>query len=91
MQRVEAVRRTMPRVWFNSPTCDAGIESLGAYHERRDDKRNVGLGPEHDFASDAADSFGMLCQLYEEPRPNIRRIDPPRPLGGGGGTAWMGS
>ena len=90
MQRVEAVRRTMPRVWFNSPTCDAGIESLGAYHERRDDKRNVGLGPEHDFASDAADSFGMLCQLYEEPRPNVRRIEPPRPMGGGGGGAWMG-
>jgi hypothetical protein len=29
--------------------------------------RNIGLGPEHDWSSHAADSFGYLAIAYEEP------------------------
>jgi phage terminase large subunit len=74
--RIEEARRLFPRVWFNSPedvdpektpTCEAGIEALGAYHEKKDEKRGVGLGPEHDWASHGSDAFGLMCVAYEEP------------------------
>lgn len=68
MMRVEAVRRLMPRCWFNESTCEAGIDALGAYHERRDEVRDVGLGPEHDWASHGSDAFGLMCVAYDEPQ-----------------------
>lgn len=65
--RIEAVRRIFPKVWFNEATTEAGRDALGYYHERRDDERNVGLGPEHDWSSHAADAFGLMAISYEEP------------------------
>jgi phage terminase large subunit len=34
------------------------------YHERRDENRNVGLGPEHDWSSHAVDAFGYMAITY---------------------------
>lgn len=67
LKRVEAGRRLFPTIWFNEETCRHGIEALAAYHERRDEKRNVGLGPEHDWSSHGADAFGLMCVAYEPP------------------------
>lgn len=67
MRRVEAGRRLFPSIWFNEATTTAGVEALGAYHERKDEKRDIGLGPEHDWASHGADAFGLMCVFYEEP------------------------
>jgi phage terminase large subunit len=67
MQRIEAVRRIFPKVWFNEATCQAGIDCLGSCHKRRDDARDTGLGPEHDFSPHAADAFGLMAISYEEP------------------------
>ena len=39
-----------------------------AYHEKKDEQRDVGLGPEHDWSSHAADAFGLMAIAYEEPR-----------------------
>jgi phage terminase large subunit len=58
--RVEAGRRLFPSIWFNEATTSPGIEALGWYHERKDDVRSVGLGPEHDWSSHAADAFGLM-------------------------------
>jgi phage terminase large subunit len=66
--RIEAARRLFPRIWFNEETTEAGREALGAYHEKKDDTRQIGLGPEHDWASHGADSFGLMCVAYEEPQ-----------------------
>lgn len=68
MMRIEAVRRILPRCWFNEATTEPGRLALGFYHERRDSQRNIGLGPEHDWASHAADAFGLMAIVYEEPR-----------------------
>jgi len=68
MMRVEAVRRLFPRIWFNETTTEAGRDALGYYHERKDEQRNVGLGPEHDWSSHGADAFGLMAVAYEEPR-----------------------
>lgn len=65
--RIEAVRRLFPKVWFNEATTEAGRDALGYYHEKKDDERNVGLGPEHDWSSHAADAFGLMAICYEEP------------------------
>lgn len=70
MQRVEAVRRLGPKLWFNESTTEHGRDALGYYHERRDEARNVGLGPEHDWSSHAADAFGLMAICYEEPSAN---------------------
>lgn len=65
--RVEAVRRIFPKVWFNEEPTEAGRDALGYYHERKDENRNVGLGPEHDWSSHAADAFGLMAICYREP------------------------
>lgn len=65
--RIEAARRLFPSIWFDKETTDAGRAALGWYHERKDEKRNIGLGPEHDWASHGADAFGLMCVAYEAP------------------------
>jgi phage terminase large subunit len=65
--RIEAVRRIFPKIWFNAETTEAGRDALGYYHERKDETRNIGLGPEHDWSSHAADAFGLMAISYEEP------------------------
>jgi phage terminase large subunit len=67
MMRVEAVRRIGPKLWFNEATTEPGRDALGFYHEKKDEARNVGLGPDHDWSSHAADAFGLMAIVYEEP------------------------
>ena len=66
--RIEAARRLFPVMWFNEATTEAGRDALGFYHERKDEARDIGLGPEHDWSSHAADSFGLMAVDYEPPR-----------------------
>jgi phage terminase large subunit len=81
MMRIEAARRLFPQIWFNEATTEAGRDALGYYHEKRDEQRNMGLGPEHDWSSHGADAFGLMCVAYEEPAkhgnwesPNVRWV-----------------
>ena len=67
MMRIEALRRLGPQLWFNAATTEAGRDALGFYHEKKDDVRNVGLGPEHDWSSHAADALGLMAICYEAP------------------------
>lgn len=66
MMRIEAARRWLPSCFFNEPTTQPGIEALGSYHEKKDEARNIGLGPNHDWASHGADAFGLMCVVVEE-------------------------
>lgn len=66
--RIEAGRRLFPSMWFNEESTDAGRAALGWYHEKKDEERNIGLGPEHDWASHGADAFGLMCVAYEAPK-----------------------
>lgn len=50
-KRIEVARRVFPSVFFNEQTTEPGIAALGWYHEKQDDKRDIGLGPEHDWSS----------------------------------------
>ena len=42
--------------------------AAGAYHVKRDENREIGLGPEHDWSSHAADAFGLMAIAYRDPR-----------------------
>lgn len=81
--RVEAARRLFPAMWFNEAKVQPGLEALGWYHEKRDEARGIGLGPEHDWASHCADAFGLGAVAYEAPtdktfkRPQIQRRTTP--------------
>lgn len=86
MFRIEAARRLFPSIWINEATTSGGIEALGSYHARKDEARNIDLGPEHDWASHAADAFGLMCVVYEEPRTK-KPATVHRPVAGG----WMGA
>lgn len=66
--RIEAARRLFPSIWFNADTTEGGRDALGWYHEKKDEDRGIGLGPEHDWSSHGADSFGLMCVAYEEPK-----------------------
>ena len=76
MMRVEALRRLGPKLWFNEETTEAGRDALSFYHEKKDEARNVGLGPEHDWSSHAADGLGMMAICYEPPRSSAPVLEP---------------
>lgn len=61
MQRIEAARRLFPQMVFDETRCQAGIEAIGWYHEKRDEARGIGLGPNHDWSSHGADAFGLIA------------------------------
>jgi phage terminase large subunit len=62
---------------------DGGPLAVHRNHEKRDEARGIGLGPEHDWSSHAADAFGLMCVAYEAPRPE-RRVQRNAAQGG-----WM--
>ena len=58
---IQAVRRMLPRVWFNTKVKDA-VDLLRNYRRTYDEKRDVFFDkPLHDFTSHAADSFRYLA------------------------------
>lgn len=68
MMRIEALRRLFPAIWFNADTTEGGRDALGWYHEKKDDEREIGLGPEHDWSSHSADAAGLMAVVYEAPK-----------------------
>jgi phage terminase large subunit len=66
MARVNAARRMFPSCWINEEPTSAGVEALGWYHEKWDEERDIGLGPEHDWASHGSDAFGLLAIVAED-------------------------
>jgi len=73
--RIEAARRLFSAMWFNEETTEAGRDALGWYHEKRsEDIRDVGLGPEHDWASNGSDAFGLMCVAYEMPQGRPQKL-----------------
>ena len=74
--RINALRRIFPSIWMNEAETGPGVEALGWYHEKWDDERDVGLGPEHDWASHGADAAGLMAIVAEaamQPGGGIKR------------------
>lgn len=64
--RIETMRRHFPAMWFDEEGCSAGLDALGWYHEKKDEARQIGLGPEHDWASHGADAGGLMAVVYDQ-------------------------
>ena len=65
MMRVRAGQRVFPNMWIDAEGTAAGMEAIGWYHEKRDEAREIGLGPNHDWASHGSDSFGLMAVVFE--------------------------
>lgn len=90
LKRVEEGRRLFPQMWFDEEGCKGGLEALGWYHERKDEVRNIGLGPEHDWASHGADAFGLGCVAHEPPSKPFEYTADQKPYNPYNGQAgWM--
>lgn len=74
-QRVEATRRRFGAIRFNDATTESGRLALGWYHEKIDEVRGIGLGPDHDWSSHSADAFGLMCVAYETPASKVEPIN----------------
>jgi len=68
MARIERTRELFPQIRFHAETTEHGRAALGWYHEKRDQERGIGLGPEHDWSSHGSDAFGLGCITWEEPK-----------------------
>lgn len=81
ISRINAARRIFPSVWLNledkaevseddgrefEPTTNDGLDALEWYHEKWDEERDIGLGPEHDWASHGSDAFGLMAIVAED-------------------------
>jgi len=69
--RIDAARRLFGVMWFDEKKTEPGRDALGWYHEKKDPNRNIGLGPNHDWASHAADAFGLIAVDYELNPPSL--------------------
>jgi Phage terminase large subunit. len=65
LSRIEAARRMFPSCRFHDENTKGGREALGWYHEKKDEVRGMGLGPEHDWSSHGADAFGLVA-IYRQ-------------------------
>lgn len=64
---IQAVRRLLPRCWFNMPKVKQGLDCLRNYRREYDEKRNVFYDkPLHDWASHGSDSFRYLALGMEQ-------------------------
>lgn len=64
---IQAVRRLLPRCWFDKEKTKQGVNALRNYRREHDEKRNVYYEkPLHDWCSHAADSFRYLAITLDE-------------------------
>lgn len=70
---IQAVRRMLPRVWFDGDKCEDGLEALRQYQREYDeDKKAFRQTPRHDWTSHPADAFRMLAIAWQ--------LEPPKPM-----------
>lgn len=60
-KRIDEVRLQFDRFTFNEHKTKDLRKSLSAYHEKRNEDHDIGLGPEHDWSSHDADAFGLMA------------------------------
>lgn len=65
---INAARLIFPRCWFVKTKCAGLLDALRQYREKVDEKRNVSLGPLHDWTSHDADAFRYLSVTQQEYR-----------------------
>jgi phage terminase large subunit len=83
MDGINAVRLTLPRMWFDRFKCADGIEALRQYQSEFDEKaRTFKDNPKHDWTSHTSDAMRYLAIAYREikappaPKPEKTPVNP---------------
>lgn len=64
---IQAVRRMLPKCWFNMPKVKQGLDCLRNYRREYDEKRSVFFDkPLHDWASHSSDAMRYLALGMEQ-------------------------
>ena len=64
---IQAVRRMLPRCYFDAERCEDGLEALRQYQREYDeDKKAFRQTPVHNWCSHPADAFRMLAIAWRE-------------------------
>lgn len=67
MDGINAVRQTIPNMWFDAFKCADGLEAIRQYRSEFDEKMKVFKDtPRHDWCSHAADGARYMCMAYRE-------------------------
>jgi hypothetical protein len=78
---IQAVRKTLPKCYFDRENCADGINALSLYRREFDEDRKVFRDkPLHDWTSHAADSFRMLAVAWQEDYKPAQKPDAKFPL-----------
>jgi phage terminase large subunit len=72
---INAVRMMLPRAWFDKRKTAPMLEALRQYREKHDEKRQVSLGPLHDWTSHFADAMRYAAVAMKEQSEKRRRSD----------------
>jgi len=78
-ERINATRRLLPVVSFDSERCSVGLDRLRHYAKRWNSSLNTFTGPLHDENSHGADAFGEFavnCAIVP-PKPAVKPNEPP--------------
>jgi hypothetical protein len=65
---INAVRMMIPRVYFHKTKAALLIDALRQYREKIDEKRQISMGPLHDWSSHAADAARYMAISVQEYR-----------------------
>jgi phage terminase large subunit len=83
MDGINAVRQTLPNMWFDGYRCADGLEALRQYQAEFDEKgRTFKDAPKHDWTSHSSDAMRYLAIAYREikappaPKPAVNPRDP---------------
>jgi hypothetical protein len=69
---IECCRATLGRIWIDEQKCQPLIKALESYRREYDNKRKVYKDhPLHDWSSNFADSFRMLCVSLPKTRDDL--------------------
>jgi hypothetical protein len=76
LDRIQATRLLLPRVWFDKDKCKDGLEALRQYRKEFDAKRNTYKEtPYHDWTSHAADSAGHYAVGFRGVQASHRQLE----------------
>lgn len=74
--RHDALRRLMPRLWFNSAKCANGLDALMSYHyQYNEELQRFSKDPVHDWSSHASCAMELLPSVWRNKVVTTKQIE----------------
>lgn len=71
----QALRKTLPRTWFNQDTTTDLVHALMNYHYDYDEERKIySKVPVHDWSSHAADALELMARMWQDAGQSMHQI-----------------